>query len=397
TGLRAYSAARPPHSEGLAICIASYLAHETNCVNINLLHLRVDIYTFETFVPGDNSNLAWAAAQAVAKEPAQTYQPLYFHSPCGLGKTHLLHAIGWESLRLRPKSKVLFVTAETFANDYINAIQNNSLVAFRKKYREADLLLLDDIQFLSRKEGMQNEFFHTFNSLTDRQRQIVLASDRAVPEITSLEDRLSSRFQWGLSAEIHHPGLEVRAAILRRKRDDWGMTISDDLINEIVELVQGNVRVLEGALIRVGMVSTMNEAPVRIEDIPEIIGDICTPDVSSQLGIAEIKRAVAEHYDVEVALIDGKKRTARVVEARQVAMYLIRTLTDLSLMDIAAGFGKDHGTVIHAVKKVKLKCETSNSLKNSVELIKRRLVRGGSSRDSYKPRHDFPTSTSSTR
>lgn len=344
----------------------------------------VDLFRFDNFVPGENSELAWAAAQAVAEQPGKTYQPLFFHSACGLGKTHLLHGIGWESLRRRPKSRIIFVTAEQFANDYIDAIQRNSLVSFRKKYREADLLLIDDVQFLGRKEGLQQEFFHTFNRLADLRKQIVLASDCPASEINQLEDRLVSRFQWGLSVEIHRPGLETRAAILRRKRDDWNMSVSDEIIDAIVERVKGNVRVLEGALIRVAMVATMNEETIDPSSVGEILSDICGGEEASRLDIKEIKQAVAEHYDLDISVLNGKKRTARVAEARQVAMFLIRNLTDLSLMDIAASFGKDHGTVIYAVKKIKAKCETSTSLKNTVELIKRRLVRGGSSVESKR-------------
>ncbi|MDF1853318.1 MAG: chromosomal replication initiator protein DnaA [Verrucomicrobiales bacterium] len=346
----------------------------------------VEIFRFDNFVPGENSELAWAAAQAVAAEPGKTYQPLFFHSSCGLGKTHLLHGIGWESLRLRPKSKIIFVTAEHFANDYIDAIQKNSLVPFRKKYREADLLLIDDVQFLGRKEGLQREFFHTFNQLADQQKQIVLASDCPPSEINELEDRLVSRFQWGLSTEIHRPGLMTRAAILRSKRDEWGMNVSDEVINAIVERVRGNVRVLEGALIRVAMVATMNEEPLEVSAVPEILSDICGDSEESNVGIEEIKKAVAEHYDLEVAVLNGKRRTARVAEARQVAMYLIRTMTDFSLVEIASSFGKDHGTVIYAVKKVKSKCETSSSLKSTVELIRRRLLRGDSNRSADRSR-----------
>lgn len=347
----------------------------------------VEIFRFENFVPGENSELAWAAARAVADAPGKTYQPLFFHSSCGLGKTHLLHAIGWESLRQRPKSKIIFVTAEQFANDYIDAIQKNALVPFRKRYREADLLLIDDVQFLGRKEGLQREFFHTFNRLADQRKQIVLASDCPASEINELEERLVSRFQWGLSVEIHRPGLETRAAILRRKRDDWRMTqVSDEMIDRIVERVKGNVRALEGALIRVAMVATLNDEPVTLEQINEVIADICDPEETRQVGAEEIKRAVAEHYDIDVNIINGKKRTARIAEARQVAMFLVRTLTDLSLVEIASTFGKDHGTVIYAVKKMKKRCEDSASFKSSVELIKRRLVRCGSQVESPRSR-----------
>ncbi|NLT70806.1 MAG: chromosomal replication initiator protein DnaA [Verrucomicrobiaceae bacterium] len=342
----------------------------------------VETFRFDNFVPGENSELAWAASRAVADLPGKTYQPLFFHSACGLGKTHLLHAIGWESLRLRPKSKIIFVTAEHFANDYIDAIQKNALVPFRKRYREADLLLIDDVQFLGRKEGLQREFFHTFNRLADRQKQIVLASDCPASEIVELEDRLVSRFQWGLGVEIHRPGLETRAAILRRKRDDWKMQISDDLINIIVERVRGNVRALEGALIRVAMVTTMSESPISPEQVVEVIADISGGQETRQVGVEEIKRTVAEHYDIDVQIINGKKRTARVAEARQIAMYLVRTLTDLSLVEVASAFAKDHGTVIYAVRKVKKRCDDSASFKSTVELIKRRLVRGGSAMES---------------
>jgi len=245
----------------------------------------VEIFRFENFVPGENSELAWAASRAVADQPGKTYQPLFFHSACGLGKTHLLHAIGWESLRLRPKSRIIFVTAEQFANDYIDAIQKNALVPFRKRYREADLLLIDDVQFLGRKEGLQREFFHTFNRLADNQKQIVLASDCPASEIVELEDRLVSRFQWGLGVEIHRPGLETRAAILRRKRDDWKMQVSDDLINVIVERVRGNVRALEGALIRVAMVTTMSESPVSPAQVVEVIADISGGQETRQVGV----------------------------------------------------------------------------------------------------------------
>lgn len=351
----------------------------------------VEIFRFDNFVPGENSELAWAASRAVADLPGKTYQPLFFHSACGLGKTHLLHAIGWESLRLRPKSKIIFVTAEQFANDYIDAIQKNALVPFRKRYREADLLLIDDVQFLGRKEGLQREFFHTFNRLADNQKQIVLASDCPASEIVELEDRLVSRFQWGLGVEIHRPGLETRAAILRRKRDDWKMQVSDDLINIIVERVRGNVRALEGALIRVAMVTTMSESPISPAQVAEVIADISGGQETRQVGVEEIKRAVAEHYDIDVQIINGKKRTARVAEARQTAMYLVRTLTDLSLVEVASAFAKDHGTVIYAVRKVKKRCDDSASFKSTVELIKRRLVRGGSAMESPRvPRSQYP-------
>ncbi len=356
-----------------------------------------DLYRFDNFVPGENSELACAAARAVADQPGKTYQPLFFHSASGLGKTHLLHAIGWESLRQRPKSKILYVSAEQFANDYIDAIQRNALVSFRKRYREADLLLIDDVQFLGRKEGLQQEFFHTFNRLADMRKQIVLASDCPASEITELEERLVSRFQWGLTVELHRPGLETRAAILRRKRDDWHMQIDDETIDRIVERVRGNVRALEGALIRVAMASTMSEEPITSEQIAEALADICDGEETRHVGVSEIKRAVAEHYAIDEHLLEGKKRTARIAEARQVAMFLVRGLTDLSLVEVAAAFGKDHGTVIYAVKKIKRRCEESAAFKSAVELIKRRLVRGGSSMESPRARGGRPSASPANR
>ncbi len=332
-------------------------------------------YRFDTFVPGENSELAYAAARAVADQPGKTYQPLFFHSASGLGKTHLLNAIGWESLRQRPKSKILLVTAEQFANEYIDAIQKQTLGAFRKRFREADLLMIDDVQFFGGKEGLQNEFFHTFNRLSDTRKQIVLASDCPASEITQLEERLVTRFQWGLAAEIHRPGLETRAAILRKKRDDWKMAVDDESIDYIVSRVHGNVRALEGALIRVSMSATMNEKALSIPEIAELLADICDDSETRNIGAEEIKAAVAEHYDIEIAAIDGKKRTARIAEARQVAMFLVRDLTDWSLVETARAFGKDHGTVIYAVKKIKKRMQDSGAFKSSVELIKRRLIR----------------------
>jgi len=377
--------------------VLSQTISESKLLERGLAAGLVENFRFDNFVPGENCELALAAAKAVADDPGRTYQPLYFNSACGLGKTHLLNAIGWDSLRQRPKSKIISVTAEQFANDYIDGIQNNSIAAFRKRYREADLLIIDDVQFLGRKEGLQREFFHTFNRLNDQRKQIILASDCPASEINSLEDRLVSRFQSGLSAEIHRPGLETRAAILRRKRDDWDMKVSDDLINAIVERVKGNVRVLEGALIRVAMVATMNEGELTTDHVHEVIADICDVREGRQLDAEEIKRAVAEQFDVSVSIINGKKRTARVAEARQVAMFLCRDLTELSLVEVAACFAKDHGTVIYSVKKVKKRCEDSASFKSTVELIKRRLSRGGGTKgprpnDSMMPEGDRFTS-----
>ena len=324
-----------------------------------------------------------AAARAVAEKPGRTYHPLFIHSASGLGKTHLLHAIGWDTLRRRPRSKVVYISAERFANEYIEAIQKHTLVAFRKRYREADMLLIDDIQFLSGKEGMQEEFFHTFNSLTDRHKQIVLASDRPATEIREIEDRLVSRFQWGMTAEIVAPTMETRIAILRRKRDERGAHVPDWIINYIANHVTTNVRAMEGALIRAATLASLNEDEHALDEqsLGELLVGFTDAENARQVSIHEIQEIVADHFEVSIRDLTGRSRTSRLVEARHMAMTIAREKTDLSLSEIGKAFGgRDHGTVINACKKINAKTTANPAAKRTIEFLRRSLISTGSSR-----------------
>ncbi len=339
--------------------------------------------TFETFVVGPNSELAAAAAHAAVETPGTKYQPLFFHSFSGMGKTHLLHAIGWEFLQLRPYAKVLYVAAEKFANDYIDAIRNSKEVAFRKKYRDLDLLLIDDVQFLSGKSGFQREFFHTFNSIIDQKNQIVIASDCLASEIAQLEERLVSRMQWGMTVKVDSPDEVTSQAILRKKRDDLKIDVSDDTIAQIVKRVTRNVRQLEGALIRTAMVASLKKAEISESQLDDLLADM-VGDHCKSVGLEEIKQAVADYLDISVREMEGKRRTAKVTEARQMAMFLCRELTPCSLKEVARSFAKDHASVVYAVKATKEKFHKSETLQNTVDLLRRRISCGSPSRQGIR-------------
>jgi chromosomal replication initiator protein len=335
--------------------------------------------TFATFVVGANSELAAAAAHAAVETPGTKYQPLFFHSQSGLGKTHLLHAIGWEFLQRRPHARVLYVGAEKFGNDYIDAIRNSKEVAFRNKYRELDLLLIDDVQFLSGKSGFQKEFFHTFNSIIDQKNQIVIASDCLASEIAQLEERLVSRMQWGMTVAVESPDEVTSQAILRKKRDDMKFAVSDETIAQIVKRVSRNVRQLEGALIRTAMVASLNKTEISEGQLDDLLADMAG-DHGKSIDLEEIKHAVADYFNVRVPELEGKRRTGKVTEARQVAMYLSREFTTCSLKEVARSFAKDHATVVYAVKTTKEKCEKSETLQNTIDLLRRRISRGNPGR-----------------
>lgn len=335
-------------------------------------------YRFDNFVVGNANRIAAAAAKAVAEKPGKTYHPLFIYSNSGLGKTHLLHAIGWDSLTRRPKSKVIYITAERFANDYVEALQENRLVAFRKRFREADMLLIDDIAFLSGKSGMQEEFFHTFNSLTDRHKQIVLTSDRPASEIADLEERLVSRFKWGMTAEIVMPGAETRLAILRRKREERGANLPDSVLEFIAEHVSTNVRALEGAMLRAATMSSLHEGELAVDpdELRDLLADyLDDANTSRHISVQEIIELVATHFDLHPRDLTGKRRTSRLVEARHVAMALAREKTSLSLADIGKEFGgRDHGTVINACRRVTSKIESNASTRRTFDFLRRSLL-----------------------
>ncbi|KRL05871.1 chromosomal replication initiator protein DnaA [Liquorilactobacillus oeni] len=333
-----------------------------------------DKYTFDTFVIGKGNQMAHAAALVVAEEPGALYNPLFFFGGVGLGKTHLMHAIGHQMLANRPQAKVKYVTSEAFANDFINSIQTKRQEEFRKEYRSVDLLLVDDIQFFADKEGTQEEFFHTFNALYDDKKQIVLSSDRLPNEIPKLQKRLVSRFKWGLSVDITPPDLETRIAILRNKANADHSAIPDDTLSYIAGQIDSNIRELEGALVRVQAYSSMTHLPITTSLAADALKNLKLNGKSNEISISVIQDKVAKYYHISISDLKGKKRVKSIVLPRQVAMYLARELTDASLPKIGHEFGgKDHTTVIHAHEKISAALNNDNELKREVDDLKGKL------------------------
>lgn len=332
--------------------------------------------TFESFVVGANSQYARAACQSVGNQPGKTYNPLFLHGGVGLGKTHLMHAIGHHILGRKKGAKVLYVTSERFTNDFIDAIQNNSLQKFRKRYRQADVLLIDDIQFLSGKERSQEEFFHTFNTLFDGHKQIVLSSDRPPAEIAALEQRLVSRFDWGLTAELQPPDVETRVAILRKKAEGLEIKLNPGILEYLAECVRTNVRRLEGALTRVAAYASLSGQQPNAEKIENLLKDILQEEARRAVTIEQIQKRVAEHYDVRIADMTSKRRPANIAYPRQIAMYLARELTKLSLSEIGDAFGgRDHGTVLHAHRLVRDRMRSEDKTRQTVSFLEAQLHR----------------------
>lgn len=331
-------------------------------------------YTFDTFVVGKGNQLAHAAALAVAEEPGVFYNPLFFYGGVGLGKTHLMHAIGHQMLENRPNAKVKYVTSESFANDFINSIQTKRQEEFRQEYRNVDLLLVDDIQFFADKVGTQEEFFHTFNALYDDKKQIVLSSDRLPNEIPKLQQRLVSRFKWGLSVDITPPDFETRIAILRNKAEAEHLDIPNDTLSYIAGQFDSNIRELEGALMRVQAYSSMNHTKITTSLAAESLRGLNGKDHNNKLTIPAIQNKVAKYYHVTVAELKGRKRVKAIVVPRQVAMFLSRELTDSSLPRIGEEFGgKDHTTVIHACEKITKSLADDAELEHEVNELKAEL------------------------
>lgn len=333
-----------------------------------------DKYTFDTFVIGKGNQMAHAAALVVAEEPGTIYNPLFFYGGVGLGKTHLMHAIGHQYLQINPSAKVKYVSSENFANDFINSIQNRTQEKFRQEYRNVDLLLVDDIQFFADKEGTQEEFFHTFNALYDDRKQIVLTSDRLPNEIPKLQERLVSRFAWGLSVDITPPDLETRIAILRKKAVAEGLEIPNDTLSYIAGQIDSNIRELEGALVRVQAFSAIQRSDITTSLAADALKSMIKVDQKQNVSIASIQQTVSKYYQVSVADLKGKKRVRSIVLPRQIAMYLSRELTNSSLPKIGKEFGgKDHTTVIHAHEKIEKQLNEDTELKEQVEEIKKTL------------------------
>ncbi len=332
--------------------------------------------TFESFVVGPNNEIAHAASVAVAQTPARTYNPLFIYGGVGLGKTHLMQAIGQYVWAKKKNTKVMYLSSELFINEFIDAIQHSNLVKFRKRYRQADVLLIDDIQFLGGKERSQEEFFHTFNTLFDGHKQIVLSSDRPASEIANLEHRLVSRFEWGLTAELQPPDIETRMAILRKKARTLQIKLQDEVFEFIANRIRSNVRRLEGALMRVASFASLSGKELTQEVVEHLLKDILQEEGRHSITIEQIQRRVAEHFDVRVADMTSKRRPASIAFPRQVAMYLARELTKASLNEIGEAFGgRDHGTVLHACKLVKKRMGEQDNLRQTISFIDSSLQR----------------------
>ncbi|NMA92796.1 MAG: chromosomal replication initiator protein DnaA [Firmicutes bacterium] len=334
-------------------------------------------YTFESFVVGNCNRLAHAASLAVAEAPSRAYNPLFIYGGVGLGKTHLLHAIGHYIVdNNHGIKKTTYISTEKFTNDFINSIRDNKTVDFRNKYRSADVLLIDDVQFLAGKEQTQEEFFHTFNTLHESYRQVVVSSDRPPKEIPTLEDRLRSRFEWGLITDINSPDLETRIAILKKKATQENLKIPDDVIMYIANKFETNIRELEGALIRIIAYSSLSDSPVTLDLAKEALKDIIST-FRKKITIKQILEETASCFNITPQEMKSKKRTQIIVFPRQVAMYLTRELTDSSLIKIGREFGgRDHTTVIHACKKIEAELSSNSELKNKLALIKSKLKEG---------------------
>lgn len=327
-------------------------------------------YNFETFVVGNSNRFAHAAAMAVAESPARAYNPLFIYGGVGLGKTHLMHAIGHYVQNLYPYSKVMYVTSEKFTNDLINSIREDKNTEFRNQYRTIDVLLVDDIQFLAGKERTQEEFFHTFNALYEANKQIVISSDRPPKEIPTLEDRLRSRFEWGLITDIQAPDLETRIAILRKKASLENLELANEVLVYICKQIPSNIRELEGALIRVVAYSTLTNSPITMSLAQEALRDIVPQRRTSALNIDQIQEVVARYFHLDTEEMKAKKRTRAISLPRQVAMYLSRELTDSSLPRIGEAFGgRDHTTVIHACEKVQETMQEDQGFQRTIQEI----------------------------
>lgn len=330
-------------------------------------------YTFDTFVIGNSNRLAHAASVAVAESPAKAYNPLFIYGGVGLGKTHLMHAIGHYALNQNKRAKVVYVSSETFTNELINSIRDDRNTEFRSKYRNIDILLVDDIQFIAGKERTQEEFFHTFNSLYEANKQIIISSDRPPKEIPTLEDRLRSRFEWGLIADIQPPDLETRVAILKKKAKIENLVIPDDVMLYIAKKILSNIRELEGALIRIVAYSSLTNREINEDLASEALKDIISNSKPKFITADLIKEKVGEFFNVKVEDFNAKKRTRSIVYPRQIAMYLCREMTDLSLPKIGEEFGRDHTTIMHAYDKISSDMNIDPELKNIINDLKGKI------------------------
>lgn len=331
-------------------------------------------YTFDSFVIGNSNRFAHAASLAVAEAPARAYNPLFIYGGVGLGKTHLMHAIGHYILKNNPKAKVVYVSSEKFTNELINAIKDDKNEEFRNKYRNVDVLLIDDVQFIAGKERTQEEFFHTFNALHDADKQIILSSDRPPKEIPTLEDRLRSRFEWGLIADIQPPDFETRMAILKKKADVEHLNVANEVMVYIATKIKSNIRELEGALIRIVAYSSLTNREITVDLASEALKDIISNKQGTHITIDIIQDTVANYFNLRVEDLKSQRRTRNVAYPRQIAMYLSRKLTDMSLPKIGEEFGgRDHTTVIHAYEKISENLKSDEGLANTISELTKKL------------------------
>ncbi|MGR6837260.1 chromosomal replication initiator protein DnaA [Syntrophomonas erecta] len=331
-------------------------------------------YTFETFVVGNSNRFAHAASYAVAESPSRAYNPLFIYGGVGLGKTHLMQAIGHQIISKGNNNSVMYVSSEQFTNELISSIKDDNTSGFRNKYRNIDVLLIDDIQFLAGKERTQEEFFHTFNTLYEANKQLVISSDRPPRNIPTLEDRLRSRFEWGLITDIQPPDLETRIAILRKKADLENLNIPYDILDYIANYIDSNIRELEGALVRVVAYATITSKPLNMNTASEALKDILPPPRPRKITIEMIQKEVCQFYNLEMSELLSKKRNKQVVYPRQIAMFLCRQLTDASYPQIGDQFGgRDHTTVIHANEKLEKQLKTDTELATAIETLCKKI------------------------
>ncbi len=335
-------------------------------------------YKFDTFVVGSNNKLAHSAALAAAESPGEVYNPLYIYGEAGLGKTHLMHSIGHFILERNPEIKVLYVTSENFTNEVISCIRSGDAIKMnnmREKYRTVDILMIDDIQFIIGKESTQEEFFHTFNTLHSAGKQIILSSDKPPKDMETLEERLRSRFEWGLIADIQPPDYETRMAILQKNAENYNKEIDNEVLQYIAENVKSNIRELEGALNKIMAFSKLNKVDINLEYAEEALKDVIYPNKKKEITPSLIIEVVAEHFGISPEDIASRKRTAELVQPRQIVMYLCRQLTESSLQNIAKTIGKkDHTTVLHGIEKITEKMENDEELKNKIDIIRKKIV-----------------------
>lgn len=369
-GIPPASAQNNGNTSGRRSSTESHAFHSAGAARKSLPTTFNPHYTFENFVVGENNAHAHAASKAVAQNPGQSFNPLFLYGGVGLGKTHLLQAVGQEVFLNNDKARVAYVSCEVFTNEYISALQNNDLPKFRKKYRQPDLLLIDDIHFLQGKERIQEEFFHTFNSLHECRKQIVLTSDRPPNELKGLEQRLISRFEWGLTVDVQPPDVETRLAILKNKAKSHDKQVPEEIFLFLAERIKTNIRRLEGALVRLVSLSSLTGKPLTVQTAEKVLSEILQEEQRMTANSQSIQKIVANHYGIKIEDMESKRRPENIAFPRQIAMYLCRELTDLSLSAIGEDFGgRDHGTVLHAHRLVRDRMEIDPKIRETVNYL----------------------------